>query len=67
MAGSRARRAACCRAHGARLATPPTQISIMKMVKHTHIVKLYEVLASRTKVRGRPARARVALSRVSLT
>lgn len=26
------------------------QISIMKMVKHDHIVKLYEVLASRTKV-----------------
>lgn len=26
------------------------QISIMKMVKHHHIVKLYEVLASRTKV-----------------
>ncbi|RYG51607.1 hypothetical protein EON67_03025 [archaeon] len=28
------------------------QISIMKMVKHHNIVKLYEVLASRTKVRA---------------
>ena len=27
-----------------------TQISIMKMVKHDNVVKLYEVLASRTKV-----------------
>ena len=26
------------------------QISIMKMIKHDHVVKLYEVLASRTKV-----------------
>jgi hypothetical protein len=30
----------------------PSQISIMKMVKHDHVVKLYEVLASRTKVGG---------------
>ena len=29
------------------------QISIMKMVKHDHVVKLYEVLASRTKVSRR--------------
>ena len=27
------------------------QISIMKMVKHPNVVRLYEVLASRTKVR----------------
>lgn len=41
-------------------ARPPRarlQISIMKMVKHDHIVKLYEVLASRTKVRARAGRA----------
>lgn len=30
---------------------PLPQISIMKMVKHDYVVKLYEVLASRTKVR----------------
>ena len=29
---------------------PPEQISIMKMVKHDNVVKLYEVLASRTKI-----------------
>ncbi len=41
-------------------ARPPRarlQISIMKMVKHDHIVKLYEVLASRTKVRACACRA----------
>lgn len=31
------------------------EISIMKMVKHEHVVKLYEVLASRTKVRHETA------------
>lgn len=30
--------------------SPFVQISIMKMVKHKHVVKLYEVLASRTKI-----------------
>ena len=28
------------------------EISIMKVVKHANVVKLYEVLASRTKARG---------------
>ena len=36
-----------------------TQISIMKVVKHDNVVKLYEVLASRTKVRLLAAAARV--------
>ena len=42
---------------GRALQPPPShpplsfQISIMKMVKHDNVVKLYEVLASKTKVR----------------
>lgn len=39
----------------------------MKVVKHPHVVKLYEVLASRTKVRRCPRSWAAWRSRSSLT